>query len=353
MIRLGTAVIVVVCLGVAAAAVVTALRGDEVADPVPSAEPTTSAPAPALPALGDVRRLPAPEPGAYAGVLLVGGPSCRPEEIDLATLTRSTGGATPQMCTAWASPSATVVAWVRGDRSPEGLPLRLTDRATGRTAVLGQLVAPTGAGTPAVADDGSLLVCGEDGIRLLVPGNDVRVVRAFTRSAGFLDQRCVAGFVRGRPAGLSDDRTAVVDLLTDETLAILPARIEGQATALVSAGDVVVVGELRNGAPAATSSAGAVAVPTGQGARIRKALLAPGGALLALRSEAGFEIVDLTNGRRLVRPGGTNFEDVAFSPDGRTIAAATRAGILFIDATTLAPQTLLPGETLGVLWLRS
>jgi len=60
-------------------------------------------------------------------------------------------------------------------------------------------------------------------------------------------------------------------------------------------------------------------------------------------------VTNLESGRTLTSPGGSLVLDVAFSPDGDTLAAATLTGIVFARVADLAPRWFLdfPSQAIG------
>jgi hypothetical protein len=89
----------------------------------------------------------------------------------------------------------------------------------------------------------------------------------------------------------------------------------------------------------------------GRGVSIRRIVLSKGGIAVAVQSSRGWDITNLVSHKTLVAPGRAVVNDVAFSPDGDTVALATDRGVVFAKVSDLAPRALLP-ELYGALtWL--
>ena len=82
-------------------------------------------------------------------------------------------------------------------------------------------------------------------------------------------------------------------------------------------------------------------------------VLARGGVAAALRTEDGWVVTSLVNGRALTALGRARINDVAFSPDATTVAMATESGVVFADLPALAPRSFLEVPAGAVAWFEA
>ena len=84
---------------------------------------------------------------------------------------------------------------------------------------------------------------------------------------------------------------------------------------------------------------------------IRKLALARDGIAVAVQSSRGWEVTNLLSHATLAAPGRARVDDVAFSPDGDTVALATENGVVFASVSDLTPKALLPKSYQALAWL--
>lgn len=358
--RGGSAVVVVIAGVVAAAAIVSGVRGvlnDDDGDPdAPAAPsgpttPTDEAPASTAVPIGDLRRLPPPAAGDWSGRLMVfARPDCTPRQLDLATLAATDLAGPAPACTVWPSPGAQALA------STQDEPVLVARPADGAAVLSGIDYAPGAHGALTIADDGGVAACDGTRVRYARLGA-ARTVRSFTPVEGIFDERCITGAVGRRVVRLGGDRRSLVAVPGGQVVRRLAEAVERPVVAITSSPDgYVIVVDTADGTPRAVvfDPDGAVTVPRvamGTGVRIRKILLSHGGGAVAILTSRSWEITNLATGLTLATPGGTRVTDVAFSPAGDALAAATDAGLLLADAPSLAPRALLPDPVQAVVWL--
>jgi hypothetical protein len=359
--RASTLLAVGVAGAVAAAAVVSGVRGNggdsgaaTTAASTPATTATTTTTAEEIP-VGDLRRLPQPAAGAYAGHLVVfDSLTCQPLRIVLPTLTKEASAA-PPICNIWPSPGGKAFART-GPPELEEVHVAAALETAGTDA--GVTFAPGARdGALTITDDGTVAVC--DGARVRVSrGGRVQTLLAFTPVEGVFDERCVTGALGTRVVRLGDDRKTLVDVRTRQVVRHLAEPLRAPLAGLTSAADGLVIAiDVADGTPQGVVYAadGTVAVPrrpVGAATRFRKLLLARGGGAVAILTGRGWQITSLRSGLTMAQPGGARVTDVAFSPAGDAVAATTEVGILFAAVPGLAPTALLPGTFQGVAWLR-
>jgi len=364
-VRAGTAIAVGIAGLVVAAAVIAGIHGgvDHTGQPAPAAARTTAADAAAPPVatvptalpVGDLRRLPKPRAGDLEGALTIYSAGlCLPIVVDLGRLV-STSSAQRGACNEWVSPGGRQVALTQPP--PEDGVLRTETpmqvslpRDTGLPYLPGKAAAVT------VTDDGVVATC--DGRHVLVATHGrVRAVRAFTPAAAGFDERCVTGAIGAQVVRLADDRRRLVDAITGATVRRLAAAVRQPVAAITASSDGdVLITESANGALEGTvyGRDGSVLVArrtVGRAGTVRKAALTRAGTVAALQTEHGWDITSLANGHSLAfTPGGVQALDVAFSPDGTMVAAATLHGVVFATLPDLVPRSLIQLPAQGVGW---
>ena len=355
--RASTLLAVGVAGAVAVAAVVSGVRssGDDSPAATTAVAATTAATTTTeeIP-VGDLRRLPQPAAGAYAGHLVVfDALTCQPLRIVLPAVTKAASEA-PPICNIWPSPGGKAFARTGPPELVEvhvAAPLETAGTDAGVTFAPG---ARDGALT--ITDDGTVAVC--DGARVRVSlGGRVQTLLAFTPVEGVFDERCVTGALGTRVVRLGDDRRTLVDVRTRQVVRRLAQPVLAPLAGLTSAPDGLVIAiDVADGTPQGVVYAadGTVAVPrrpVGAATRFRKLLLARGGGAVAILTSRGWQITSLRSGLTMTQPGGARVTDVAFSPAGDAVAATTDVGILFAAVPGLAPTALLPGTFQVVAWL--
>lgn len=81
--------------------------------------------------------------------------------------------------------------------------------------------------------------------------------------------------------------------------------------------------------------------------------LAPGGRALAVQSGGAWRLVawgDDGASRGVDAVAGRAILGVAFAPDGRAAAVATRDGIVIVDLPSMQPRAAIPGAARDVTW---
>jgi hypothetical protein len=342
---------------VAIAAVVSGVRsggGDDSPAATDATAATITATAEAIP-VGDLRRLPPPQPGTYAGSLVAfDALTCQPEWIDLATVTRRASPARPA-CNVWSSPGGTAFART-GPPELEEVRVAATPDTAGTDAGITYPAGPTH-GALAITDDGTVAVCDGTSIHLSRAGRVQTLPALVPVDTQFAD-RCIIGALGARVIHLADNGGSFVDLATGRSVRRLAKPASMPLAGLASSPDGLVIAiDVLDGAPEGVVYGvdGNVVVPStpvGDRTGYRKVLLSPGGRAVAVLTARGWQITSLESGASITAPGGARIIDVAFSPDGRAFAATTEAGILFAAVGNLAPASLLPGTFRAVAWLR-
>jgi hypothetical protein len=304
--------------------------------------------------VGDLRRLPTPEAGAYAGLLVAfDALSCEPTRIVLATMTADASPG-PPTCSIWPSPAGRRFARTGPPGLEEVLVATSPETAGADTGFSYAPGARNGALT--VTDDGSVAICGGASVRVWHDGR-TQTPLAFTPVDGVFEERCVTGALGTGVVRLGDDRRSLVDVRTRRVVRRLAEPVGVPLAGLISSPDGLVMAlDITDGTPQGTVYAedGSVVVPRlplGNATRFRKLLLARGGGAVALLTARGWQITNLRTGLNITAPGGTRITDVAFSPDGASFVATTEVGILFAAVRGLAPTALLPGTFQAVVWL--
>jgi hypothetical protein len=345
---------------VAAAAVISSVTGARRhGGAPPAAAAATAATGPAATTVagavpvGDVRRLPKPRAGDLHGAVVAwSDPQCIPTVLSLDRLVIAKAASTlSPACYVWTSPDDGTLALAQpGDEQVyRTRPIISRGRGTGLTFIPQfdpQLVT--------VADGGSVAVC--DGSRVLLSrAAHGHVVRSFEASDAGVDERCITGALGTRIVRLGDDRRRLVDVASGRILRHLAQSVPRPVTAIATSsdGDVAVADGSGDG-PGVT-----VFGPTGAVIHARhslgrtgvanKLLLAKGGGGVAFETQEGWTITNLATGAALSKPGDALVWDVAFAPDGRTVALATPAGLLFASLSDLALRWRigLPSRAVG------
>jgi len=191
--------------------------------------PATTAPAPATTAttptttvdpslaIGDPRRLPAPQPGELHGALLLGTGICVPALVDLAA------PAEPEQvalhvpgCAIAQSPSGRYLALATQSEA-EGQPLVVYDTRTGRNRTARRVNGGIGTGPPAVSDNGIVGTCE-------FPGPVIDTPRRLRHPRG----TCGRIGVNGGMAVLQRDRRTLVNAVTGRTELRLQRALRGE-----------------------------------------------------------------------------------------------------------------------------
>ena len=355
---IGTFVSVAIAGAVVAAAVVSSFTGGDSATTATTAADTATT-ATAI-QVGGLARLPRPDVALTVGSLIAGEEDCTPFVIPGGG-SRGVGGSLPfDACHLWSSSNGRYLLWTPGPAPPDGQPLGLHDLLAVPGASTGITLGPPASGTPVVTDRGTVAACSVAGIEVSRGRRAARLVRPVARQpAAAITEECSVAALGDRIVGVDASHGRLVDLESGalvlrlappplDRVAAIVATPDGASIAVCFFGEASLATTLyrRDG------SARYVNVPTAIGVRIRKALLASGGNTIALRTEAGWEIADLTDGSRLTAISGNPITDVTFSPDGATIAAVVPDGIVYLDAARLAPIAFTPQPDLqSIVWV--
>jgi hypothetical protein len=356
----GSTVLVVGVTGVVVvAAVVSSFRGGGDSSGAPAATTaaatTPTLTTPALP-VGDVRRLPPVTPGAYPGRLFAFTSNlCVVVVTDLTTFRVTNPGGVGNACTIWPSPGN--VALASQEPPPDDAAVRVAPVFDGRSDDTGLRYVPGNApGGLSVADNGDVAACYGTSVRLSHEGR-VQTVRAFTPVDGQFDERCVTGAIGRRIVQLGDDRTSLVDVTTHRVVRRLAAAVRSPVVAIASSPDgLVLIADLADGPPQGTvfGRSGKVLyprTPIARGVAIRKLVLSRDGIAAAVQSSRGWDVTNLQSHKTLIAPGRARVDDVAFSPDGDTVALATENGVVFAQVADLTPRTVLTQSYQALAWL--
>jgi hypothetical protein len=353
-------VVGVVVLAAAGTGLQSALRGhgSEPAPDAAAAPPATTAPATTGPAttaeaipVGDIRRLPRPRPGELHGALAVWSTGdCLPVAMHLDRLVSTTVGTMRSGCAVWTSPDDRRMALVPYHAEQVVAARAFADRG-GETGLRYTQFDPPNV---TVADDGSVASCDATHVRVARDGK-VITVRSFFVSEAVNDERCTTGAVGASIVRLSADRRHLVDVVSGRTVRRLPRPVPPAVVAIASSADgYVAVADGADGPPSAVVYAPSGAVATarrriGQPGAVGELVVAKGGTAVALGTANGWTVTNLRTGRTLTGPGGSLVLDVAFSPDGTMLAAATLTGIVFARVADLAPRWFLdfPSQAIG------
>jgi hypothetical protein len=316
---------------------------------------TTAAAVPATAAdaipIGDIRRLPKPTPGELHGALAVWSTGeCLPVAMDLDRLVSTTAGTMRSGCAVWTSPDDRWIALVPLHAQQVYAARAIADRGRDTGLRYTQFDPPT----VTVADDGSTASCDGAHVRLAHAGR-VTTVRTFPTSNAANDERCTTGAIGASVVRLSEDRRRLVDVVSGRTVRRLARRAPATVVAIATSSDgYVAVADAADGLPSATvyAPSGQVASTSrriGHAGAVGELTIARGGAAVALGTANGWTITNLRNGRTLNSPGGSLVLDVAFSPDGSTMAAATLTGIVFARVADLTPRWFIdfPSQAIG------
>jgi hypothetical protein len=350
--RLATGAILVVAAGVAIAAVVSGLATDRPATQV--AVPAKSAPTATRPAAGDLRDLPPPPPATVRGSFILISPGCTVQRHDLRT-----GESSPVTnvgtCEGWFSPSGSRALVVEEAYAGPQAPLLRLNLTTGAPSPTSLQTGNDYQGPPAVADDGSALSCTDSGLTI-EEADGRRVTHRDLCPATVLGHRMVA---------LATDERSIIDARTGDGLYPFdhPAR-HGDAyfAGLVASPDGRRLGVVAFNDAAGISEVTRIDARTGRSRppvrlavanRFIRLSLSNDGRLLAVLDEGGWDVWNLDRGTHFQRVGGQEVEDVAFSPDSRLIAVATRVGVAILDGRTLAPRYLLEVLAHRLAWIRN
>jgi hypothetical protein len=348
--RLATGAILVVAAGVVIAAIVASIATDRPA--TPAAAPARSPSPVTRPAAGDVRDLPPPPPGALSGSFLLISPGCTVQRYDLRTRQGRpvTGVGT---CEGWFSPSGSKAVVVEEPYAGPHSPLLRLDMTTGAPARMGLETGTGYQGPPATADDGSALSCTDAGLT---------IEEASGRRATH-HELCPATVLGSRMVALSADERSIIDARTGQRLYPFDhpnRRGDAYFAGLVASPDGRRLGVVAFNNTAGLSQLTRIDTHTGRSRppvplavfnRYIRLSLSNDGQLLAVLNEGGWEVWNLDRGRQFHRVGGEAVEDVAFSPDSRLIAVATKLGVVIMDGPTLAPRYLLPVLAHRLAWI--
>jgi hypothetical protein len=304
-----------------------------------------------------VRPLPA---GVLRGRLLYADADCRVVQVDLATLSSRVLTRSGGHCRFWPSPDGRMLAMHVGRPFVPPAALELLDLRTGR--ITQPLHRPDFAVAPPAwsADSRQLAVCdarnaGERLLRLEVAGGRVHVVRADACFPAYAGGRLGYRLVNGEVL-LGGRRLADAGTLT-RLLGFAVDQIPG----MVGQGDALAVPATRVTVPGAEPPLTTVVVYDSTG-RVREVWpsdviaqevsVLGGGEILTARA-GGRLVVRTRAGRRLTEAGYLPIVAAAASPDGRTLALATPARLVFADAASGATRFSLPVATTWVAWSAS
>jgi hypothetical protein len=338
---MATGASVLIAGGVVVAAIASGV-GSGGARPAPTTPAKEPAPAPSLTPADALRSLPAPASGRLAGVIELVTDGCALERVDLATGAVATlqGDA---RCRVWFSPSGRFVIASKPQITNRTVPLvRLTTVAGSRP----EDTVAEDLGPPAIADDGTAATCTGGGLVLDGP-------QGRTRVRGL----CAATALGRRIVALEPRRRQVVDAGSGATLFALPpaaSRAGGMLVASAPARTLAVVDLAGSGVRVTRidAAAGHTAAPVVLPDRgpFQRLVISDNGELVGLLGIRGWTVWNLRRNVSLKSAGGVPIDDIAFSPDSQSIAAATQAGITILDAATLAPQYLLPIAAFRLAW---
>ncbi len=346
--RLATPLAIAAAVLVAGAALTVSLADDEAATTAPTVSAPAVATTPEFP-IGDARRLPLPEPGSLAGVLLTADGACAPSIVDLAAPAAPGRLAigTPA-CAVVTTPSGSQLVGATGV-DPEGLPVVVLDTASGQTRTARRVHGSAGAGPPVVTDGGSVALCDVDGVHV----DDGRRDRT-TRGV------CARVADGPRVLVLARDRRTLRDARTGRAVIRLARRVSGELPALIASRHGGLIAAFAYDVERAFTyvtvfdRTGAVALPRRRltnGIRVRQAELGDDGVALTLRTEGGWEVHNLRTGDRLRQVGSTAIVAASVAPDGASVAVATTTAIVIVEAATLSPLFAIPASVRAVAWL--
>ena len=315
---------------------------------VPAAGATTALP------IGDVRRLPPLAAGEYEGrLVLYSSDQCRPIVVDLAHIQATRVAGMLPACSVWVSPRLEQLAALT--LPPQEQEVMTATAIDGLPEASGVDYDPGNTGALTVTDDGAVATC--DGSNVILGRNGrARTIRAFTPLHNGFDERCVTGAIGRSVVRLGADRRSLVDVTSGRVVRRLAAPARKLLVAIVTSSDgYVLIADREDGTPRGTvyAPSGAVAIPRqpiGRDVTVRKAVLAKGGAAVALQTSLGWDITSLTNGHALVAPGGARVTDVAFSPNATAVAETTDAGVVFADLPELTPRLFMDRPARAVVW---